>query len=100
MISDHGLMGGAPEGTSKMLTMKHIHLRVEHGAQLNTLKVVSDPLIRGAACRLRTIVTTRPENAARWFPTEIRNPPPYCGNHIDHRPYRPYRRIIDHHRHW
>ena len=44
-------MGGAPEGTSKMLTMKHIHLRVEHGAQLNTLKVVSDPLIRGAACR-------------------------------------------------
>ena len=74
MISDHGLMGGAPEGTSKMLTMKHIHLRVEHGAQLNTLKVVSNPLIRGAACRLRTIVTTRPENAVRWFPTEIRYP--------------------------
>ena len=74
MISDHGLMGGAPEGTSKMLTMKHIHLRVEHGAQLNTLKVVSDPLIRGAACRLRTIVTTRPEKAVRWFPTEIRYP--------------------------
>ena len=40
MISDHGLMGGAPEGTSKMLTMKHIHLRVRHGAQLNTLKVI------------------------------------------------------------
>ena len=74
MISDHGLMGGAPEGTSKMLTMKHIHLRVRHGAQLNTLKVVSNPLIRGAACRLRTIVTTRPENAVRWFPTEIRYP--------------------------
>ena len=76
-------MGVAPEGTSKMLTMKHIHLRVEHGAQLNTLKVVSNPLIRGAACRLRTIVTTRPEKAVRWFRLKSATPP-YCGNHIDH----------------